>query len=267
MATRNQLSHHHSNRHARTLTLDAANAQAATSSLPYIEPGHGARPAPRPAPRPPSPPRPRRACRPALPRLGRARGSGGLTASPRPQCKPPRMQGSTTSRPLWRRTWRVRHIGGSTTTRPPRRCYRCVAAVPAHVAAVAPERPLCATACRARRCPHARGLVSTRDTITRRTRGSTRLPVSCGRTERSMSDLSSSHSKSMVQRRSRCDQLGTVRCLLAEQCSLRTQPVSSMAYGWRTSSDATGRQAGYSGKLCSPMTRYMEQMISGPRHH
>ena len=26
------------------------------------------------------------------------------------------------------------------------------------------------------------------------------------------------------------------------------------------------RQAGYAGRVCSPMTKYMQQMIAGPRH-
>eukprot|EP01051_Picozoa_sp_SAG22_P014982 SAG22_NODE_1897_length_3356_cov_3.577832_1_plen_240_part_00 len=42
-------------------------------------------------------------------------------------------------------------------------------------------------------------------------------------------------------------------------------PVSSMAYGWRVDASSSARQAGYSGRVCSPMTRYVEKMIKGPR--
>jgi hypothetical protein len=42
-------------------------------------------------------------------------------------------------------------------------------------------------------------------------------------------------------------------------------PTSSMTYGWRVDGGAP-RQAGYAGRVCSPMTKYMQHMIAGPRH-
>eukprot|EP01052_Picozoa_sp_SAG31_P048633 SAG31_NODE_10261_length_1163_cov_1.529135_1_plen_310_part_00 len=109
-ATRDQLSTHHSNRHTCVLTLDAANRQAATSSLPYIRPGHGVNAT---------------SCF-AIIRLRPA--AADLTLILRClralQCGHLRLRASTTSPLSWRKTRRARITADNTTTRRHRRCCR-----------------------------------------------------------------------------------------------------------------------------------------------